>query len=142
VPTHTVLPTGTNRIAWSDQLNVALENGTSFGYSPYAAVPDWVMRDQRHAYYASVSYVDEHVGHVLQTLEETKLAQNTIILFHADHVRTRICLTRSCSIGAYPSRCFRDITWESTANGASRALFSLKRKSYRVAPKVGSTLGS
>ena len=50
-----VLPTNTNQIAWSNQLSVQLENGTGFRYDPFSPVPDWVMRDQRHAYYASTS---------------------------------------------------------------------------------------
>ena len=50
-----MLPTNTNQIAWSNQLSVQLENGTGFRYDPFSPVPDWVMRDQRHAYYASTS---------------------------------------------------------------------------------------
>ena len=83
---HKTLPIGTNQIAWSNQLSVQLENGTGFRYDPYNAVPDWVMRDQRHAYYASVSYVDEHIGYILETLAQSPHQEdNTVILFHADH---------------------------------------------------------
>ena len=83
---HTTLPIGTNQIAWSNQLSVQLENGTGFRYDPYNAVPDWVTRDQRHAYYASVSYVDEHVGYIMETLSHSPQQEaNTVILFHADH---------------------------------------------------------
>ena len=49
--THDTLGEGTPLIAWSKQLTVALENGTHFNYSPTQAVPKWVQRDQRHAYY-------------------------------------------------------------------------------------------
>lgn len=83
-----VLPTGTPLIAWSRQLGVSLENGTGFQYDPTHPVPDWVIRDQRHAYYAAVSYVDEHIGYILQTLESTGLETETVVLFHAD-VRTQ-----------------------------------------------------
>ena len=38
--------------------------------------------------YASISYVDEHVGAILDTLEATGMADNTLVLFHAD-VRPR-----------------------------------------------------
>lgn len=38
-----------------------------------------------HGYYASVSYIDEQVGRVLQTLEEEGLAENTIIVIWGDH---------------------------------------------------------
>eukprot|EP00041_Stephanoeca_diplocostata_P018983 m.402447 g.402447 ORF g.402447 m.402447 type:complete len:633 (-) comp21178_c0_seq8:277-2175(-) len=82
---HKVLPTGTPLFAWSRQLSVQLENGTGFPYNATSPVPDWVMRDQRHAYYASISYVDEHVGAILETLDASGLQDNTVVLFHADH---------------------------------------------------------
>jgi arylsulfatase A-like enzyme len=85
LPTHKTIPTGAPLIAWSNQLEVALENGTSFRYDPHNAVPDWVIQDQRHAYYACVSYVDEHVGAILQTLDESGAADDTAVIFHADH---------------------------------------------------------
>lgn len=84
-PAHPVIGEGTPLIAWSDQLSVQLANGTAFPFSPTHAVPDFVQRDQRHAYYAAVSYVDEHVGVLLAALEAAGLANNTIVVFHADH---------------------------------------------------------
>ena len=91
VPTHKTIPTGAPLIAWSNQLEVALENGTSFHYGPHNAVPDWVIQDQRHAYYACVSYVDEHVGAILEALDESGTADNTAVIFHAcvRHHKTR-----------------------------------------------------
>ena len=29
--------------------------------------------------------MDEHVGYIIETLNQTQMADNTIILFHADH---------------------------------------------------------
>ena len=43
------------------------------------------IRNARHAYYASVAYVDEWVGALLRTLEECGMADNTVVLFTADH---------------------------------------------------------
>lgn len=85
VPTHKTLGEGTPLIAWSPELNVMLANGTSFPWSYDRPVPDWVNRDQRHAYYAAASYVDEHVGALLTTLEDEGVRNNTIVVFHADH---------------------------------------------------------
>jgi iduronate 2-sulfatase len=85
VAQHPTLGNGTPLIAWSDQLNVMLENGTSFPFAPYSPVPDWVARDQRHAYMAAISYVDEHVGALLARLESEGMAESTIVVFHADH---------------------------------------------------------
>jgi choline-sulfatase len=39
----------------------------------------------RRAYYACVSYIDDKVGKILATLRELGLAENTIVLFTADH---------------------------------------------------------
>jgi iduronate 2-sulfatase len=85
VPRHKVLPTDSPLISWSNQLSVQLENGTGFPYTPHHAVPDWVMRDQRHAYYASISYVDEHIGAILSALIDSGLSDSTLVVMHADH---------------------------------------------------------
>ena len=39
----------------------------------------------RRAYYGSISYVDNQIGKVIQTLQELDLYQNTIIVFTSDH---------------------------------------------------------
>eukprot|EP00750_Incisomonas_marina_P019135 INCI3228.2.p1 GENE.INCI3228.2~~INCI3228.2.p1 ORF type:complete len:351 (-),score=33.51 INCI3228.2:717-1769(-) len=85
VPESQVLGTGTPLIAWSHCLSVQLANGTRFPFSYDSPVPDWVMQNQRHAYYSAISYVDEHVGVLLGTLEEQNIVDNTIVIFHADH---------------------------------------------------------
>lgn len=85
IPEDKLFPRSSPLIAWSQQLGVQLENGTSFHYSPTQAVPDRVIRDQRHAYYASISYVDEHVGALLALLDEQQVSNNTLVVFHADH---------------------------------------------------------
>jgi len=42
------------------------------------------MRKTWHEYYATISGLDFHIGRLLQTLRELKLAENTIIVFSAD----------------------------------------------------------
>src|SRR3546814_12542695 len=42
-------------------------------------------RKLKHAYYASVSYVDAMIGKVLNALREEGLDQNTIIIVWGDH---------------------------------------------------------
>jgi len=46
---------------------------------------DEQIRRARHAYYAMVSYIDDKVGRLLQTLERTHFDDNTIVVFTADH---------------------------------------------------------
>ncbi len=43
------------------------------------------VRRSRQAYFANVSYLDEKIGRLLQVLEETRQADNTVIVFVADH---------------------------------------------------------
>jgi choline-sulfatase len=43
------------------------------------------LRRARHGYYAAVSYVDELVGEVLAALEESGHADDTMVVFTADH---------------------------------------------------------
>jgi len=43
------------------------------------------IRIARHAYYGSVSYLDDLVGKLLAVLNKTGLAQNTVIVFTSDH---------------------------------------------------------
>ncbi|WP_284892040.1 choline-sulfatase [Cobetia amphilecti] len=43
------------------------------------------IRNARHAYYGAISYVDDQIGTILATLEETGLDDNTIIVFSGDH---------------------------------------------------------
>ncbi len=43
------------------------------------------VRNARHAYYGMISYIDNKIGQILNTLEKTNLKDNTIIIFCADH---------------------------------------------------------
>jgi choline-sulfatase len=42
-------------------------------------------RSARHAYYAMITYVDALIGRVLDALEESGLAENTVVVFASDH---------------------------------------------------------
>ena len=43
------------------------------------------IRNARHAYYAMISYTDALIGRLLDTLEETGLDDNTVVVFVSDH---------------------------------------------------------
>jgi choline-sulfatase len=48
-------------------------------------VTDDKIRNARHAYYGSISYVDERIGEILDALRRTKLRDNTVVIFCSDH---------------------------------------------------------
>jgi arylsulfatase A-like enzyme len=50
----------------------------------HAISPDYA-RKLTHAYYASVSYVDAQIGKVLDALEQSGVADNTIVVVWGDH---------------------------------------------------------
>ena len=46
---------------------------------------DDLARQAMQAYYASITFADAQVGRVLDALDETGLADNTIVVFTSDH---------------------------------------------------------
>lgn len=48
-------------------------------------VTDDHRRNARHAYYGMISYIDAKLGRLMDTLQHTGLADNTIIVMTADH---------------------------------------------------------
>ncbi|MDO9356332.1 MAG: choline-sulfatase [Solirubrobacteraceae bacterium] len=50
-----------------------------------AAPSDETIRRARRAYYASVSYFDDHVGRIVAKLDELGLRENTVIVLTSDH---------------------------------------------------------
>ncbi len=48
-------------------------------------LPDDLARQAIQAYYASITFADAQLGRILDTLDETGLADNTIVLFTSDH---------------------------------------------------------
>lgn len=56
----------------------------SHGLAEQGATDEQVRR-ARHAYYAMVSYIDDKVGRLLETLERTGFEDNTIVVFTSDH---------------------------------------------------------
>lgn len=43
------------------------------------------VRKSRRAYFANISYLDEKIGDMLRVLQETRQAENTIVVFVSDH---------------------------------------------------------
>ncbi len=64
------------------------QNTGSLEQSPSAtngAFPNHEIISSRHAYYASISHVDEQIGRLLKTLKAQNQYNNTLILYTSDH---------------------------------------------------------
>lgn len=48
-------------------------------------VPDDIVRKGRELYYGLTQWVDEEIGKVLKTLEESELGDNTVVIYTTDH---------------------------------------------------------
>ena len=48
-------------------------------------LPENKIRDARRAYFGACSYIDDNIGKLLKTLNDCKLADDTIIVFSGDH---------------------------------------------------------
>ncbi|MFZ1814151.1 MAG: choline-sulfatase [Rhizobiaceae bacterium] len=48
-------------------------------------ITDEDIRRSRRAYFANISYLDDKIGEILEALESTRQADNTIVLFCSDH---------------------------------------------------------
>lgn len=44
-----------------------------------------LIRKARHAYYGQISYIDDKIGQLLDTLNKTRFRENTIVIFTSDH---------------------------------------------------------
>ncbi len=82
------LPLAGNEFLPKDAPKFAATSGSDFRW--YAGVPEGELpesykRQCLHGYLAAISYVDAQVGLLLQTLKETGLEKNTIVVFWSDH---------------------------------------------------------
>ncbi len=93
------IPLATNRFLPLNAPSVAFGDRSLGGfyelrsYMDYASAPspfehplsEEQQRELRHGYYASVSFVDAQVGRLLEALDKTGLAKNTIVVLWSDH---------------------------------------------------------
>ncbi len=47
--------------------------------------PEELVRRARAGYYGLITYLDEKIGNLLQTLEETNQLENTVVIYTSDH---------------------------------------------------------
>ena len=58
--------------------------GRDENLAPWPRTED-IVRDQLAEYYGLITHMDEHIGRVLRTLEKSRHADNTIVIYAADH---------------------------------------------------------
>jgi choline-sulfatase len=56
----------------------------SHGRDKYHVEPHHVQ-NARHAYYGMISYIDDKIGRLMETLRQTGLSEDTLIIFTSDH---------------------------------------------------------
>ncbi len=61
------------------------ENAAAHDSLAPATASDDELRAARHGYYAMISEVDHHVGRILQTVADMGQADDTLVIFTADH---------------------------------------------------------
>jgi arylsulfatase A-like enzyme len=86
-PAKLVLPA--NNYPPMDAPAYAATTGNDFlwysGVPQEKPLPAGFGRQCLHAYFAAISYVDAQIGRLLDTLDETGLAKNTVVVFWGDH---------------------------------------------------------
>ncbi|HET6318455.1 MAG TPA: sulfatase-like hydrolase/transferase, partial [Chloroflexota bacterium] len=64
--------------------NRASRESVQYQIDPSSATPEQLRRWRAH-YYANISLIDEGIGKILATLEQTGQLENTLIVFTSDH---------------------------------------------------------
>ena len=86
IPTvlHRERPRGSPDIAFHNQGVFLNSNGTKYLPMP-TPFPLEIQQEARHAYYASVSWVDSQIGRVLDALDDMSLTDDTLVVLFGDH---------------------------------------------------------
>lgn len=66
-------------------LHPSFELRARYGIPKKGAIDDELAKTLKHAYLASVSYIDAQIGKMINALEEAGLRENTIIMVWSDH---------------------------------------------------------
>lgn len=80
LPKNNFLPKGAPKFAATSGMDFRWYSNV-----PEGDIPDSFGRECLHGYLAAISYVDAQVGRLLDALDKTGLAKNTIVVFWSDH---------------------------------------------------------
>ena len=79
---HLLPPQNMPGIAWKEFGWYNASNSHVFEPTILQPIDHWAQRQARHAYYSSVSWMDEQVGRVLDEVDALSLTNETIVVFH------------------------------------------------------------
>ena len=82
---HKLPPKDMPGVAWMAHSFWNTSTGEVWQTNVTSPLDDDVARLARHAYYASVSWLDHQVGRILSELEALGMAENTIVTLNGDH---------------------------------------------------------
>ncbi|SMH41934.1 choline-sulfatase [Mesorhizobium australicum] len=71
-------------IAYADQDPHSQRLYLASDYASFDIQPEQIRRSRR-GYFANISYIDDKVGELLDTLARTRMADDTVVLFCSDH---------------------------------------------------------
>jgi len=66
-------------------VNQAAAGRTDYNADDFPVLPEDKQRELIHGYWACVSFLDAQIGRILKTLDETGMAENTIVVLVSDH---------------------------------------------------------
>lgn len=73
------------RSDWSQQIGAGLTNPKDDPIAPFAQFDDEYAKNSKKHYYASVTFIDEQIGRIIQALKDKGMYENSIICFTSDH---------------------------------------------------------
>ena len=103
-----------------DNLHPTVQNiRTMFGFPQF---PDEIVRQARAGYYALITYLDEKIGELIDTLKETGQYENTVIIHTSDHgdMNGEHGMWRKSNFYEASSRVPLQIAWKGQIGGGQR----------------------
>ena len=70
---------------WSDQIGANLTDPNKNKEAAFGQFSHEYIANSRRHYYASVTFIDEQIGRIIQTLKDRGMYDNTLIIFTSDH---------------------------------------------------------
>ena len=87
--THKLPPPDMPGVAWMAHSFFNSSTGAVWPLNVTTPLPDSVARLARHAYFASVSWLDHQIGRILDELDELDIASQTIVVLRKPYMKKK-----------------------------------------------------